>query len=772
MKKFYKKAVTIGLAGILGAASAAALVGCGKNSDQVLSVYIFAGSDDIQTNTDLVHQWGKNYKANMIKNGVWTEGSSPNLDTDAAFDLSFDSDTATYFTTINKKLSAGNAPDIFYVSPKYVKTWSKSNYVLDLSKYIDFADTTYDYNIDDVWADAISFYAYDSVNNVIGEKVTYDKATKTFKNNNTGATTALYGLPKDYSTFGMAYNAKWFSEGANGYKQKYQTTSAASFGDKGVITTLDGKDAPGVINPKQAITYKPYNFYAHDNYAAALAAGDPVAAASNSVGGYTVTIPGFPGETFDVKAEDQDPTAVYDATIGHVVYTYAEYSALSWAATYYIYKESMANGGNGYITNALGDSVHVFANDIHENNTLYLLPWLHGNNTEFINSDYTKVTNATNLDGRTTGIDSDPFIETYAAFVAYSSDWNSNSNFAGASDGVKIGGWDSFCAGASLFYGCGTWDMPSLNAADKSDLDYQLMPEPISESYALYSKIKDAKYQAKEYGTKKATFTDDEWYENQLSRQTVWGARADSVGYGANKKLEEKIGTDGEWKIAACASLVAFLTIDHAAQVSLTYAGSQLPNYASQIESYAKYMDEKYLTDGDFRYMITPDNTADNLNPNNPMSWTDAYALAWTMANTKGKTTVADWMAQNYPNYNYNQNYAEYTMAKVKTVSIAMRVLNMISYNYNSRDIAVRMTSGLNAARDSAMYTYDTEWLNKFCEYKVQYLVGYSEQAVGGFDLVDYGPVVEMSGKFYTPYEYCKYIAPLAQQQLDKVVGQ
>lgn len=750
MKKFYKKAATIGLASVLGASALASLVGCGGDSEK-LSVYIFAGSDDITTNSELVYAWGKQYKAKMIKEGVWTEETAPALDSEAGYDLSFDSDTTTYFATVKKKLVAGKAPDIFYVSPKYVKDYANKNYVLDLSKYVDFSA----YPIADVWGSALGFYGYDAENKIIGEELTYDKASNSFKNEH-GGTAGVYGLPKDLSSFGLAYNANFFTDAD---KAAYQSTSAASFGDAGVITTLDGKDAKGVVAINTPITYKPYNFYNYKSYAEALAAGDPVAAASNSIGGYTVTMPGFPGETFEIKAADQEKNVAYDASIGYVTYTYAEYSAISWAICYYQYK---ANGKT------------VYANDQYEG-TLYLLPWLYGNDADYISKDYTKCTAVeyTDEDGdgkkTQTGYDSDNFIEAYAAFLAYGSDWNGNSYYVG--DGNLLGGWDSFNAGKNLFYGCGTWDMPSLNSTEKSVLDYQTMPEPVSEDYALYSKIKNSKYEAQEYGTKKASYTADEAYKNQLARQDQWGARLDSVGYGANAKLAKLAGGKLEWKAKAAADLVAFLTIDPATQVQLTYAGSQLPNYSTQCSDYLYYMTKE---DSVFKYMITPDNTAANPNVHNAnMTWDKAYnELVPELRDCSEKTTVKDWFAANHPDYKYNEQYGSKKMSSIKTISQAMSVLNMISYNFQSRNIMLRQNSGVNGAKDSAMYTYDTKWMSQyFADQKETYLIAYSGQIVDGWKKVDKGALDEGSGKYYTPYEYCKHFAPQCQELLDDIAG-
>lgn len=756
MKKFFKKAAVVGLAGALGLT---ALAGCGGGTSAQISVYIFAGEDDVQTNTDLCKNWAEKYKARMIEEGTWTAETAPKID----FDLTFEADTTTYFTTVRKKLVAKKAQDIFYVSPKYVKAWARQGLVLDLSKYIDFDA----YDVANVWSSALGFYGYDSENGIIGDALTYDTATKTFKNS-VGGTAGVYGLPKDLSSFGMAYNANFFTDAM---KQTYATTSAASFGDTGVITTADGKDAKGIINVGETITYKPYNFYVYPNYAEALAKGDPVAVAADKNGGYDVTIPGYPGETFVIPEADRDQGVAYDNSIGYITYTYAEYSAVSWATCYTAYK---TNPG-GKITNAQGTSSYVYGNDIYEG-TLYLLPWLYGNDADFISSDYKSVMAANtgadwDNDGtkEMTGINSENFIETYAAFLAYTSDWNANSYYAG--DGNNVGGWTGFNGGYVVFYGCGTWDMPSLNDTDKIDLDYQLMPEPIGESYALNSRIKDAEYKEKHYGATQTSFTAAEIEANQVKRQNQWACRIDSVGYGANGQLESLRGTDLEWKIAAVADLVANLTIDEDAQVQLTYAGSQLPNYSSQCNEYVYYMSDEFKDSGAFKYMITPDNTADNLNPNNPVAWDDAYAIAKEIKRDTSSMTVKEWFAANYPNYVYNKTYENYSMKDMGGISIAMRALHMISYDYASRNLLLRMAS-TNGVKDAAMYTYNDSWMGEFTKNKVTYLVAYCQQTAKAYENIVSGALVEDSGKYYTPKAYCEYFAPFSQEALDKAIAE
>ena len=65
-------------------------------------------------------------------------------------------------------------------------------------------------------------------------------------------------------------------------------------------------------------------------YQEALDGGDPVAKLSQLNGGYDVTFMGWPGDTYATGVAD-DPATAYDESIGYVVYSYAEYSAMTFA---------------------------------------------------------------------------------------------------------------------------------------------------------------------------------------------------------------------------------------------------------------------------------------------------------------------------------------------------------------------------------------------------------------------------------------------------------
>ena len=701
---------------------------------------------------------------------------------------------------------------MFYVSPKYVKTWVKLGRVLDLTEYLSESGDV----LNDIWQDGLSFYAYsEDPEYTQGERIVYDATSGTFKTEAGGISCGLYALPKDYSNFGLGVNNVYFSDTL---KQAY-TTSYATDGrnvkgaggkaancnytgnDSGVVTyAVDGDgysagdDAP-LINIGIPTTYKPYNFYAYSSYSEALTAGDPMAKAVEQLTGgqgYTVTIPGWPGEKFEMPAGSYAESDQYDASNGYITYTYAEYGAITWAVTYYLNtfawdtRTTANNTTQGGMQNATGEWKNVYGNDQYEG-VLYLLPWLAGNDADYIDSTATKVKNETGTDTTTSsglnimgeyveeqiqyGVNSENFIETFAAFLAYGSDWNGNSYYCGDGMSATAGGWDGFCEGSVVFYGVGTWNGGSLNKTDRKFLEYKLIPEPVSEDFALYSKIKNADYALQEYGELQ-TYTRDDIIANQVTRQDQWGARMDSVGYGVNAEVKEYEGTAGEWKIEGAASLVQALTAQKAAQLTLTYSGAQLPNFVSQCLDYLYFQDAD-RQDGQFKDMITPEGNAAGEDV-----WDEYYAIAKDLVahSNDTSTTLSQYMSQNYANKKYDTSFSEYTLNQIVDLAFAMKVLYMISYTYEDRDLSLRMQAGLNSVRDSAMYTYDDSWLDTFVASKNVYLLAYIGQTPITEDMdrviVYDGSESITSNQYYTPRAWCENRVKPVADELAKVKQQ
>ncbi len=697
------------------------------------------------------------------------------------------------------------------------------------------------------------------------DEAVYDETNKVWKNGTgaDAETLGIYGLPKDYSSFSMGYNRNFFTDNmkkaylskkasdprtVNSWRYKARSdkaedgisatvevthTAAGKTEAKNFVATFVGngnyeyKNAEGevlysgravagqeapLIAPGVPVRYKPFNFYKYNSFEEAYKGGDPVALSvatysedvvgNDKIGdGYVVTIPGFPGDTFEVPSDYQDPAAPYDTATGHMVFTYAEYGAMSWALAYYLTtfawdQSNGANSSNGGTYVADGKYYqNVYGGEQYENSEFgingYLLPWLVSNNATVISSDYTRVWNTTdepdsftgtttsikdyvgtdsekipklNLDGSYRnaevqyGFDSENFIETYGAFQEIGSTWNANSGTAGdaasAQDRGNASGWTYFTQGATLFYGAGTWDASTRNESDTEDFWFGQMPVPVSEKLALYSEVRNGYYEISKYSNANNTkgkgdaanndyaqrqdvaagrtvvYSYDDIVKNQLLRQDKWGARMDSVGYGVNAKVLEYEG-DSAWKAQAAMYVVEYLTIDRDSQVTLTYAGSQLPNFVDQCEDFLKYNDDAYNKDladagktNAFAEMITPDDRAE---------WDDYYKYAEALAvaardQKKNNTgvTVANYV-QAHPKteggrtVSYDPSFANTQLANfagnaTSLRAFSMKVLRMVNFDKADRDLNMRMAYGLNSAKDQLMYTMDTSWMGRLTQ--------------------------------------------------------
>lgn len=752
MKKAFKRISLVALSALMVGTATASFASCKSNIDDVIDVFIFAGDSDQETNTDMINAWAEQYAQKLIDAGIKEEGFTIKTNP------TFQSETTEYFSSLQTSIAADTAPDIFYVSPKYVKAYSKMGYVLDLTDYIDFTS----YDINNVFNDALGFYAYDG--QTIGSAVTYDEEQGIFINE-LGNRAGLYGVPKDYSSFGLGYNANFFTDEL---KTAYGSTAVAADDAKAInggsiiSNASTGVASTGIVNVGEPTRYYPYNFYLYNSYTEALNAGDPVAFESNRNGGYVVTIPGYPGETF---AMDEEEGTAYDSSYGYITYTYAEFSAVSWAICYYY---------NKYMPN----HERVYANDQYEG-VLYLLPWLAGNDSDYINAQTgTKLSDGSTVDSFSSveagtyvkgdgttinyGINNEEFIETYAAFAAYGSDWNGNSYYAG--DGLLASGYTSFKAGNVLFYGVGTWDAAGFDECSPDVLSYALMPEPVSEDYAIYSVVKDANYKPQQYtykGTKdsdgkdasvtkpaKASYTQAEIIANQIDRQDQWKARMDSVGYGVNGNLADA----DEWFAAACADLVATLTLDREAQVELTFSGSQIPNFKDMCIDYLN-------AEGSFEGMVTPDLGEDVFQ----MYYNAAKAL---YDGTSKDITVAQYMSENFPTLSYNPSEANTSLKKINNYVKAYRALNIITLDKTSRNLAVRMVAGDNGVKDSCMYTFNSAWIDVFSAKKASCLIAYADKKTNTNPKINSEFVNDST--LCTPYAYCNYYVTATQTSLDQ----
>lgn len=859
-RKMVKKAAIIALSSVLAAGSLTALAGCGGgNSATTLSVSIFCNETDAEVNLEIMERWAKEY----------SESHNLGFEINVKDGFTPYTNKKTYFQDITNYAANGQMSDVVYLAPKYVRQWSKLGYVMDLSQYL---PVEYKKATNEVWNNAISYYGYDTTDNnyVLGQSIKYDETSDKFvRASDSTKEVGIYGLPKDYSNFSLGYNKQFFTQKLVEEYQTRKATDARSVANPtaarnslfnsdvtpvatysaarspiatfavsgtyniynadgtvaGTAEAVAGQEAP-MLAFGVPVNYKPYNFYLYNDYQSALDNGDPIACLVQGLAGsngFTVTIPGLPGWTFDIDeatgytdhnsdaykhAVNED--AAYDSSIGHITFTYQEYGALSWALSYYLntfaWEDSNPLNGNGGRRAEEGTDVlyyGIYGGEQYEYTdgcVMYLLPWLAANDVDFVNemsttainptgpkseadmaarendnvSSYagttTELRHKTNLDGTTRdanvqyGMNSQEFLKVYAAYANHGALWNANAGAAKDGKGDDgNSGWNYFQQGRSIFYGAGSWDAATRNDADPTQFDFGQMPTPVAEDYALYSRTTDADYtrtlvtyanKNNEKGTGANALSVDkeqgnvptkpflaaDIYRNQILRQDKWAGRMDSVGYAANARLATLAEDDPEyWKKEAATSLIAALTVEKLEQITLTYAGAQLPNFVQQCEDFLNYQKSDYAN-GSFKDMLTPDGFADNTPYGTGADvgrkiWDYYYKVVVAMANdsknsSKNGQTVSEWVAScGYGDYKegsetgdptkplrYNAEFADLRLADFKGVSgnnyfNAMKVLNMANFSYADRDLNIRMQSGLNAVRDSTMYTPDDQWL-------------------------------------------------------------
>lgn len=625
-KKFLKTASIVALSAVMcGTTLAATACSGGDSKEYELDAFIFCSATDAATNQKICDTWAEEYTQKLRASGELSEDEP-----DITVNLTYQTNSGTYSTQLDNLFSKKNAaPDVFYLSPKYIRTWAKNGRVLDISKYLTDENAA---KLNGLWLDSVGFYGYsEDASYVQGERIQYDADGKDGAGMYTldGETkVGLYGLPKDYSNFAMAYNANYYTEDMKNWMQTYgpatsrtvqgayERTSKLTFtGESGVvtyavdgtytntvtgetITAVKGQDAP-FIAVGVPVNIKPYNFYRFNSYYSAVAGGDPIALATMTYTndeGYIVTIPGFPGDTFTVSDEDVtgglDGDAPYATTRGYTVFTYAEYGALTWLTTYFCntfnWWDATNNGntdgtngnaslllsGTGGMVTGAKSRVNVYGCGQYEagdNPMLYTLPWLYGNDSDFINEASTQATNPgvakKEVKGTTTykdyvytdtsdldtiakmidvtsqqvsesrqkmslngdyrnvdvyyGVDSYNFLEMYGAFIEYGSTWNGNLENCGDVDEVSSNSWAQFRAGNNIFYGSGTWDAQARNESDfETYCTFATMPSAIAEKYALYSHVKDAFYNQQTYA-----WISQDVDSNGTTYQTYWNGQ-------------------------------------------------------------------------------------------------------------------------------------------------------------------------------------------------------------------------------------------------------
>ena len=913
MKKKFKTAGVVALSALLACGSVAAFAGCkkGRRSDTIY-VSIFCNASDAATNRAICNQWAKDYGAKIGQ--------------EIQVDLQTNTDKEDYFKKLSDSWTTNaGATDVIYLAPRAVKTYVETGKILDLTDYLTADEKA---SVGDIWQNGLNYYGYKAgakTDYTMGQSIKYDAASGKFVTDNSASeTVGLYALPKDYSNFSTGYNKKFFSED---FKKAYTSTLATKernvkgpVGEgsgefssqrtysgasgkmpssmlgvnscivyaKGVsgqytnpytnekITVASGQPA-NIINVGIPTTYYPFNFFKYNTFDEALKGGDPMALMSKEFEGYTVTVPGFPDETFQMPDGTYDSAAPYDTTMGHMVYTYAEYSALLWAMMYYLntfgwcdtttgaFKQDLSahtQGQGGMLVDVNSTTKQmgiIYGGEQYEGtlgSPLYLLPWLASNDADLVSADSrycidmqtdnakalenpadwksvastatterTRMTLSGNKETKQVqyGYNSQNFIETYAAFLALSSDWNGNP--MGDTDASRANnGWSYFRAGRSIFYGAGSWDAATRNEVDRDLLDFGQMATPVAEKYALYSSIKDANYQRATYSNDpaataqdaqrsnlddgKSIYSTDDIYANLARRQDKWAARMDSVGYAVNALNAKKYrGTDAEWKVEGAVSLVAALTIDKTAMKTLTYGGAQFPNFVSQCKDFFNY--QTAGADGAFSDMITPEgfSTTQYYNADGTVNesgaaeakkiWDYYYGIAKEMGKAAigGSSQTVEQFLADKKDYDgtgtirYDAQYKDVVLGssayakETSGISTAMKILKMTTFTRADRDLNIRMQYGLNAVRDSSMYTYAIDWmgehdarqsLDSVFAYRLQQSVSsvlanknstvLLNPAAG---IIRYNPAQSQNNySFQTPFCYCLSNARAAQNRL------
>ena len=476
-KMLWKNVGLVALSTVMVGGAALAFTACNDSSirtDYTLSVYIFCGAADATTNRTICENWAREYSA------AHAEELGGNT---ISVQFTPEPSQETYFKNLGDQITSGSYPDIIYVSPSQVLAYADTR-ILNLTDYITASQETIDM-VNSVWSDSLAFYANSgsAFDRTHAEKIAYS-AEKGYYDPTTDKAVNIYGLPKDYSNFGLGYNRNYFSKafkkayttlkpdsGANSgrqvqgriYVKKEATASGAAVytgkdsdsityamnvteadnytnpytGEK-VVASAD--DTAAFINIGIPTAYKPFNFYKYETYDDAYEAGDPLAVSTDVFTdgeGYIVTVPGFPGETFEITAEKYGDAAVntgedvaYDTNSGNIVLTWAEYGALNWACAYMLnsfgwdaadgsgMKAVSGNGaseedysawftGMGGVYTGAGEGIaaynNVYGGEQYEQldgGNLYVLPWLFSNDATYVNSDYTKAINEYNAENK------------------------------------------------------------------------------------------------------------------------------------------------------------------------------------------------------------------------------------------------------------------------------------------------------------------------------------------------------------------------------------
>ena len=133
-KRFWKNAGLVALSGVLVGGAALAFTACGDGgggtptrTDYTLSVFIFCGEADSETNKTICENWAREYsEAHAAELGGNT----------ITVNFRSNPDRNNYFTELDADIRSGTMADIVYLAPSAVLTHAGSRRLLDLSSYL------------------------------------------------------------------------------------------------------------------------------------------------------------------------------------------------------------------------------------------------------------------------------------------------------------------------------------------------------------------------------------------------------------------------------------------------------------------------------------------------------------------------------------------------------------------------------------------------------------------------------------------------------------
>ena len=309
-KKLLRNAGLVALSAVLVGSAAVAFTACGPGAsgadDYTLDVYIFCSAADQVTNQTICNNWAAKY----------SEDHSEELGGNTiTVNLVTDPNQTNYFGELENQIGTGDYADVIYLSPKSVVSYAQQGTRDLVSTYVE-SDSTLTEQLQGIWPKSLAFYAtYGSAfARRNATNISYNSETGHFVDTTSGQDVSIYGLPKDYSNFGLGVNQNYFTDtmktaymtlkastvrdvqtrrlsqsswvqgtfshtggAAAGSAITYAATGTYTYtlsdGSTVEIDAVEGEEAPFVAIGVP-VTYKPFNYYLYPTYDDALNGGD------------------------------------------------------------------------------------------------------------------------------------------------------------------------------------------------------------------------------------------------------------------------------------------------------------------------------------------------------------------------------------------------------------------------------------------------------------------------------------------------------------------